>query len=305
MAIQIAYETENGRVDEVIAATIGLIEASFPDRIRAHYLVGSHVDGSAVTTSDIDLYTIFKCDVNDEERRRFNRVWKEAMALSSILLDLGIHGEESLASRAVVTLKCGSRFLYGEDIREDLELPPLDEYVRSWMHGPPLACIINLARGRKQITYPVRYPDPKGEFFGYDNNPIENRRDTKILMSIVAKISTALLAYRHETYVGSKSQCLRLYKEKVRNEWQDLIEFLFEQCNHRWAYSIPDSSEDRIRLRNACKRTLEYENYFLQTYRDFVLKELNHPNLEIRRSTLRRSNRVTFTDAEFQAALDR
>jgi predicted nucleotidyltransferase len=59
--------TGHQQVDGIIRGLIGIFEATFPERVRAYYLVGSYADGSAVPLSDIDIRVVFKDDFQGDE----------------------------------------------------------------------------------------------------------------------------------------------------------------------------------------------------------------------------------------------
>jgi len=56
---ELVYSTGNARIDTMLRGAVGIFEAAFPDRVRGYYLFGSHMDGSAVGISDLDIFVVF------------------------------------------------------------------------------------------------------------------------------------------------------------------------------------------------------------------------------------------------------
>ncbi len=58
--ITLLNATGDPHVDGLLRGVIDRFETAFSARIRCHYLKGSYTDGSAVSTSDLDLAVVFK-----------------------------------------------------------------------------------------------------------------------------------------------------------------------------------------------------------------------------------------------------
>ena len=65
-----------------------------------------------------------------------------------------------------VTLKFGSRCVYGEDIREKIVPRPIERYVWHWMTNPPLRFMLDVTRKGEARKYPLQYPKPERRFTG-------------------------------------------------------------------------------------------------------------------------------------------
>jgi hypothetical protein len=63
-------------------------------------------------------------------------------------------------------------------------------------------------------------------------------------------------------------------------EWAGLLEEVYANCRERWHYRIPDDADEQDLLKTLCQRTLAFENYFLQYYRQFFLNILQATELE-------------------------
>src|SRR3954454_15062976 len=136
-----------------------------------------------------------------------------------------------------------------------------------------------MIRHRERSAYPLDYPDPGGEFFGYDVTRASNRyspdgRGLKDLVAGIGWAATALVALRSGSYVGGKGAALRAYQAEVADAWTALLTEVYDLCRVRWAYLVPESPTERAQLRELCRRTLPFENHYLSIYRDFLLAEL-------------------------------
>lgn len=268
------------RAERVLQATVAAFEAAFPGRIRSCYVKGSHADQSEVAASDVDALIVFKdAFVSEEERRHAEIVMLRCVEQSEIELDLAIDDERGLERGAWPTLKMGSVLFSGEDIRDQLPLISLEEWTRDRMHSS-LWRTVHLCQRAPIIRYPLQYPDPEGEFYGYDRRKLrlangEEVHCTRDLIRLVGWSATAILAFKAGQYVARKSDCHTLYRRYYADEWADLLEDIYTLCRGRWNYLIPDRPEERRRLREICAHTLGFENHFLQIYREFALALLS------------------------------
>src|SRR4028119_2013997 len=83
-------------IDRLLRGLVRLIELSFAGRVRGFYLEGSYADGSAVSTSDVDLRVVFKDTVDPAERQRFAATVDALKHVSSHALDIKLEAEEAL-----------------------------------------------------------------------------------------------------------------------------------------------------------------------------------------------------------------
>src|SRR5262245_4285667 len=109
---------------------IGLYEHAFPGYIRAYYVIGSYADASTVPISDIDFTIVFARPLTSGQLAQAHALAQRCAQLSPIRLDIGLALEQDLSGIEQVLLKLGSLFVYGDDVREQLILPPLAQYQR-------------------------------------------------------------------------------------------------------------------------------------------------------------------------------
>ena len=275
----LANSTHNQHIDKILLGIVGIFEIAFPERIRSYYIEGSFADSSEVATSDIDLQIIFRGSfTGDEERAQAEELAGHCTALCSAELDIGIDDEESFKPGAWPTLKWGSLLVYGEDIRGGLTVLPLAQWARDRMHSSYWRTV-KLFDRPEVVTYPLGYPDPAGQFYGYDRRKIRlaDGREvncTRDLIRLVGWSATGMIAFRAGRYVARKKDCHVVYQECFDDEWGQLLQDIYELCRGRWQYLIPDNEQERELLRDICRRTLGFENYFLRVYKQFVMAEL-------------------------------
>ena len=271
----------NREVDNILRGVIGIFESVFPDRIRGYYLTGSYTDGTAVPASDIDVDILFIDNfISREENDKVQQTSKYCSLISPIPLELNLYSEGQALRLGLPTLKFASILLYGKDIRDEISLIPLDWYERALMHVPYR--FFSRIRGKPEfLVFPLNYPDPEGEFYGYDKRKARAADGTllpgtKEIINCVGKSALAIIALKAKVYVNDKNDCLKQYRVRINDEWTDLIQDVYAKCRRTWAYCVPEDTEARKQLQKICERTLAFENYFLNLYKDFLLAELEN-----------------------------
>jgi predicted nucleotidyltransferase len=306
--MKLHFSTGGEEDDRILGGVIGIWESVFPSRIRAYYLFGSHVAGSADSTSDLDLAVVFKQGFqSSQETDQAQRLCEYLEALQPApFVDMFYVSEESVQQPDRVSiallLKRSSVLLYGEDTRQRITAEPDERYVRDAMHIP----YFNSKFGRSNLnvlTFPFDYPDTQGEFFGYDGWLHGGERSTLMLVVMVGRIATALLALKAGQYAGSKSESTRLYRAHINDEWSDLVEQVYQRCRVDWGYRIPDEQSKRQLLRVLCQQALDFENYFYGLYREFLLRELQDQQREHRLRAIERSGQIIYSGADILGML--
>lgn len=274
------FTTGQARIDRVLEAVETLFAASFPGRVRALYLIGSHAQGTSIATSDVDLEAIFAGDWEDaRERERAQTLARACAALAEIELDIEVSAEARIAAEGVSpVLKLGGVLLAGEDVVAALPLVPLPVWTRDRMHTSYWRLVALFGRPLP-VTLPLQYPAADDEFFGYLTREVRLSSgaavpSTRDLIRAVLWAAAALLALEAGVYVGRKSEVPRLYAEHIGGEFAPYLGELLRACRDDWAYTIPAAPEERARLRALCERTLAFERAFLDRYRAYLLGEL-------------------------------
>jgi predicted nucleotidyltransferase len=297
-----AFSTGNRPADETLAGVVGILNLLFPNRILATYVNGSYADGTPVRGSDLDVTVVFRGGIEPEEREQVWDLADNISLFSPIRVDLEGVGEDAALSSGYA-LKLGGMLMSGEDIKSRIQLPPVEEYRRDKMYGPPLTFMLQVARGREWAAYPLLYPDLEGEFYGYDNNTVDNTRDTKMLVALAGHIATAIVALKTGRFVSSKSQSFRLYRELVNDGWANFLDGIYRICRVKWQYAIPEGEEDREKLRSICRRLLKLENNFLELLHDFILAEIEHGEYLSTLRAVEQLGKVAYRDRAVHRAL--
>jgi hypothetical protein len=308
MEITLIAATENARIDALLREIVTRFEAAFPGRVRGYYVIGSYGDASCVSTSDLDLDMVFKRRFeSDDEHERARDLCAMLQAQTEIELDLDIGDEDGLRDGLSPNFKLAGLCVYGEDIRDQFPLLPMAAWTRDRMHSSYYR-LGSLFGRTPPVRAPLTYPDPAGEFFGYDRRPIRLADgslvpSTRDLIRATGWAATALIALLARRYVARKSECHRMYQELIGDEWAPLLKAIYEDCRQRWNHRIPTGPADRAFLRYLCARTLDFENAFLAAYKTYLLSELRGADAvgqSFARETLAR---MPFDDAEVLRAL--
>lgn len=278
------------QIDQIASGVVTMLEVHFPERIVGYYFEGSCADGALTPLSDIDLAVVFKGQQTTAERQHFVTLTAACKCISPRNLDMSCVDEAAVLQadqlrfqpnwRPVlnaITLKCASALLYGADIRHQIPFVPHDVYARTLMHFP----YIVLAGQRKhppQLPYPLEYLDPTDEFFGYTGRHLRAPDgtwvpSTKRIVHASGFIATALLAQRSPLFIADKRTAITAYRQHINDEWADHLEAIHQYCRLQWGYQVPEASADRQILRQLCQRELEFENYFLGLYKDYLRQE--------------------------------
>jgi predicted nucleotidyltransferase len=298
-AIHLLHRTGDARIDDILRGLVGLFETVFPARIRGHYLLGSFADGTARPGSDLDLCVLFKGGFQDAaEEARALALIDHCAKISPVELDVDPIGEPIPYRLRAVNVKLASRVIHGEDIRDAIPLPPIDGYARDAL-DLAVRLVARVRQNPTALTVPLEYPDPEGEFYGYDRRRMSDAAgatvpSTKDLVVTVGLIATAIIALQAGRYVGSKRDCIRLYRSEIGDVWAGLVTAVYENCRDHWAYRIPERAEERRRLQELCREALAFENHFLALCRDHLLAELRHEDADRRRRAVQRLREVVY-----------
>ena len=283
---------------------------AFPGRIRAVYVDGSVADGTALATSDLDLTVVFKDAIRAEERDAIERLRVESGTPAMVELDVGLVDEAQLGEQGMrPALKLASALVWGEDVRDQFEIISIARWTRDRMHAA--YWLTNQLYHRPvPVRLPLDFPNADDEFFGYLRRPVRlpdgrlapSARD---LIRSTGWAATALLALRQGVYVARKRDCHVLYRQRIGDEWSDLLADIYDYCRGRWTYLIPEDAADRDRLRSICERTLAFENHFLTEYLRFLLDELRDTDANRRAQALTVQEKLPLEDARVAAAIAR
>ncbi|HEU5424440.1 MAG TPA: nucleotidyltransferase domain-containing protein [Nitrolancea sp.] len=265
-------------LDALVRELLRRLADEAPGRVQSLYLFGSHVDGSAAASSDLDLFVVTHGELAPGEADLI-RALGQQLSFGSNELDLLPIGSAHLLRDGHWRLEANSRLVAGDDLRPSLPAEPFDSYLRRYTHAP-YAYMSQVLRGVARLDYPLDYPDPGGEFYGYDHEPRPPAprdpaaRDIRALVATacwIASLSVGLLAGQK---VPSKSRAPAAYAEHVGDEWTGFVATVYRSGKERWGYLAPADPAARAELRALCRDMLAFENAYLLRYRDYLLAEL-------------------------------
>ena len=302
--VNLLASTDVKIVDQIIGEIVRRGELYFPGRIRGYYLVGSYAVGEAVASSDIDMVIPFKDNISAQEKQLFSAFKQDCQQLSPLAIDLTPIGEVQLFQTGGVRFQTASLLIYGEDIRAAVPLKLVAEHIRDTMHAQyPLFARV---RGNpSRLIFPLDYPDPTGEFLGYDCRSMRLADGTigpgiKDLVINVLCPAEALILYKTNRYLGSgswKRNCATQYRISINDEWTQLVADVYEYGCKKWAYLVPEVTEERQRLRKLCEQALGFENHFLLQYKDYVLAQLPQVDSYVQLRYVQRLGEIIYPDA--------
>ena len=310
-ALTLRLTTGVARADATLRMVVARFEAAFPGRAQGYYVTGSYATGDALPTSDLDVTVVMRGALDVSARAAADRLAAGCAAAAPLELDIAVDDEASLlAGAAHPSFTLGSQLVYsadGADMRPLTSLPSLADWTRDRM-STSYWRLVNLFGRPPVVRHPLTYPDADDEFYGYlrrtlrlpDGSEVVCTRD---LIRATGWAATALLAWRAGVYVGSKRDCHRLYRQHIGGEWADLLTDIYELCARRWRYLIPESLEDRERLRSICAATLGFENHFLLACREYLLAELGSGDPERQRAATHTLTLLPYADDEIAAAM--
>jgi predicted nucleotidyltransferase len=256
------------RADETLRALVTACEAAFPGRVRSYLLSGSYAGGDATPESDLDIGVLFRGTVSDDERQRLFRLSDAIERLAAIRLDVvALDEEQYLRSAPASALEAVT--IYGDDVRGELILEPLAHALARALSAATF--YIWQIRGLRQgLIWSLDYPDPGGEFFGYERYGMFQGRGAdevytpgaRTILNCATMIAAARLTHAGQR-VPSKRRCVELYAELAPGESSTWLADLYTACKARWGYRVPDSPAERAELRALCAPMLAFENEFL------------------------------------------
>lgn len=301
-SITLIQSTGIAHIDSILCDIVQQVELELTDRIRGCYLVGSYAVGEAVATSDLDVVVVCSSNLNAADKQRFTSIQAECRRLSPLELDLKFISEIHLFSTGSVRFHKDSLLLYGEDIRADVPEKSVTEHIRDSLY----AQYDLFARVRSHLpllTVPLSYPDPQGQFYGYDQRRLRTTGGVehpgiKDLALIVFGAASALTLLKAGRYVGTsrKSEIASHYRSQIGDEWTSLVEAVDEQCRKQWAYLIPSDLEQQQQLRVLCEQTLGFENHFLNEYKAYLLTHLPQAEPFVQLRYVQRLKQLIYAD---------
>lgn len=285
--IQLTESSDNPAVDRIIRGIVGIFELVFPKKIKAYILTGSYLTKGAVRTSDIDMYIIFERPLSAEEYGAFWGAKTHCDRLSPLDLDLKPFSYPQVMRLGYPNIRDYGQTVFGDDFRSRCE--PLSGEAVYLMKFHSLSHMFRIRGNPDSLLFPFSAPDPDAPFLGYTQRPARSfqqhpREGTKALINIASRTAMSIIAEKTRRPVFSKKDCLRVYREKINDQWLPFLRDVELLCRKKWGYLVPKSVEDQKKLRDICRLVLDFENHYLALFRAYLLAELRHearPNLRL------------------------
>jgi hypothetical protein len=139
---------------------------------------------------------------------------------------------------------------------------------------------------RAGLIWPLEYPDPASEFYGYERYGFFNGDDAPEMYTPGARTilnCATMIATVRMTSAGlrvpSKRRCVAMFAEFTPGATADWLARLYDACKLSWRYRIPDAPAERALFRDLCAPMLVVENDFLAFARPLTLAALDqHDN---------------------------
>jgi len=278
----------------------------FPGRLRCLYVVGSHSNGSAVAGSDLDFGVVFTEPLPEEQLQQFRQINQSISLISPIRLDWGIVNPARFTNGIPAGLR-SALVVYGDNVFDALPLEAVERALRRGMSNAFHSLYV-LRRRDDTLFYPLHYPDPNGEFYGYERwgtylgerNFGSGVRSLTTSVTLMASVCVMLQAGQQ---VGSKQDSIHAYQTYVGDEWTEFIQQVYAKCREAWQYQLPKNARERREFRRLCKRMLDFENHFLNHCRDSVLNDLKSSEHAVQETALYRLRRIAYPGEDYDAAL--
>lgn len=262
-----------------VDAFIEFMYTFFDIDIVAIYILGSHTDNTAVSTSDIDLAVVY--DNTDkayiEKINQFfsaysRNLFKTEIDLYLITLDQleSLDKSQLLTREGIVNVKLVSKLLRGEDIRGRISISNVNDYIQITIETP--SHFMKEIRGLSVLDeLNVNYPDEADYYFGYLKYTGETHLslETKPLLTLIGWIATSLVALRSGKLIGKKSDVVKFYTRYVGDEWTDYISNAYNLIRNHLAYRLPVTKKEKEAIRQICEKLPLFEQYYVREYEKY------------------------------------
>lgn len=255
--------------EAVIAVVAELLARELGADLRSIYLTGSRAAAAEIATSDLDLCLVLAGRVPMSARAPIRELVVEINRASPVSCDAVLVDEAQLEPGLTPYLQC-RRLLAGPDVLLGRPLLPKPGVM---LHFATLGLYsVRAVRGHcKELPYPLTYPEPDGEFFGYDRFGVRlpgggYRTGWSSLVNLVLTLATFRLAWLADVYTPAKRITVAEYPRHLPNDpWLDLVAGVASMRRWGGADAPPGAAADRARVAAWCEAAVRFENEFLDT----------------------------------------
>ena len=305
-SFELSASTNNPQVDLLLQSLVGIYQAVFPERLRCLYVIGSYSDGSAVPGSDLDVGVVFTEPLTDEQLVQFRQINHALARISPVRLDCGTVSLQRFTNGIPAGLKA-ALVVYGENVFAGLPLEPIERALRRGMSNTFHSLYV-LRQRDEGLVYPLKYPDPEGEFYGYERwGTYLGERNfgpgVRSLVTSVTLIASCLVMLQASQPVASKRESVLAYQRYVGDDWTEFVQQAYTLGKETWHYQLPERPKARRQFRGLCAQMLNFENHFLTRCRKSVLDDLTHREKTIQEMALYRLKQIAYSGEDYIMAL--
>jgi predicted nucleotidyltransferase len=243
-------------------------DAAMASSVAPHaiYLFGSVAEGTALGSSDIDLFIVLRGEPDERQHAAAVTGLREIAAdLDGLPIDLAIASEAQLLRDGHYRIERASQLIAGADIRHDLPPTTIERFIAHY-HDAPLAYMA-IFRPGLPLDPPLDYPDPTGPFYGYDSATLppvgRPAHNIKAFVALGCWIATVRLARERGIMAAGKAEAVSAYTSEIGDDWTPFFTDLYRLGHDRWHYLVPDDIAEREMLRGLCERMPAFENDYL------------------------------------------
>ncbi len=299
--VQLKYSTNNKDINRIITNVVSVFQKIFTEFNHSYYLVGSSIENTRTRQSDVDIVITFKTKVGKEEENLVRKVLSSINQTESLRIDIRILYIDNHLLSIPPNIKAG-KLLYGQDMLKDIPVQSIENTRRGSIRQTFFLQKI-LRRNNPLLSFPLSYPTPHGEFFGYEKMGILKKDSSfssgfRTLISMASMMSTSMITMKIQKAPLNKRESFTLHKEFINNQWSNLLIDLYDICVIKHHYEIPENYTDRKKISFYCKNILVIENNFLDESRKYLLLDLKSSSTNIVRNALKCLSYIFFQDNE-------
>jgi hypothetical protein len=240
-------------VDDAVA----VIRRRLGPSVHSVYLLGSHVDTTAVELSDVDLFML----LNDSSAQTLLRsrsvddeVRQEHPSVDSIIRTTGVGLREPGWRRWAPAVELGSALIEGEDARPSIAMPTMMEYTVDSVEA--FRSMIARVQRRRLVTIdpaPLSMNTDLGQFV--TKAPVWTRVEywTHDLCVIVSQAASVLVSINACGIPHSRASAHALFAACGPEQWRAVVADIDRDCRRRWGYRVPTDSTDLRVLSRYCQ----------------------------------------------------
>jgi predicted nucleotidyltransferase len=294
-------------VATVVDQIVNIVLVTFEKRIVSIYLGGSLSRGQMTVYSDIDMTVVFSGTVSNLDYERFMKIREALQALSPFRLDMWPVSEEKLKSRPANQSVRQSRCIYGEPFLTHVPAQTIEAFAMQSIHKA--IHYMTVLRGRPNPNpAPLNYPDEQAPFFGYTqfgdfDGDNAFKPGTRILVDLITRCTTAVVAAEHSIEANTKSESLQLYQMHVGGQWTSYMNEGYQLIRDELHYQLPTTPDQQARLTAVCETLLAFENDMLNTFKPIIINRLQSDDRRQRKLALVALKNIQFADADVRQAL--